>query len=39
MAAACPFCITCLEDSLKTHPSENLVVRDIAEIAAQALVI
>jgi Fe-S oxidoreductase len=39
LAAACPFCITCLEDSLKAHPAENLVVRDIAEIAAKSLVL
>jgi Fe-S oxidoreductase len=38
LATACPFCITCLEDSLKVLKTENLVVRDIAEIAAQALV-
>ena len=39
LVAACPFCITCLEDSLKMHTTENLVVRDIAEIAAQALIL
>jgi Fe-S oxidoreductase len=38
LAAACPFCVTCLEDSLKMHNANNLVVRDIAEIAARALV-
>jgi Fe-S oxidoreductase len=38
LAAACPFCITCLEDSLKMHNTGDLVVRDIAEIAAQALI-
>lgn len=37
MATACPFCLTCLEDSLKVLKVENLVVRDIAELAAEAL--
>lgn len=37
LAAACPFCVTCLEDSLKVGKSGKLEVRDIAEIAANAL--
>ena len=37
LATACPFCVTCLEDSLKSQPSKHLQVLDIAEIAAQAV--
>lgn len=37
LATACPFCLTCLEDSLKVLKAEHLVVRDIAELAAEAL--
>ena len=37
LATACPFCIACLEDSLKAHKIRNLVVMDVAEIAALAL--
>lgn len=37
LAAACPFCVACLEDSLKVRKTENFEVRDIAEIAARAL--
>ena len=37
LATACPFCVTCLEDSLKSRPSNHMQVLDIAEIAAQAL--
>jgi Fe-S oxidoreductase len=37
LATACPFCVTCLEDSLKSQPSNQMQVLDIAEIAAQAV--
>jgi Fe-S oxidoreductase len=37
LATACPFCVTCLEDSIKSQPSNHMQVLDIAEIAAQAL--
>ena len=36
MATACPYCITCLDDSVKTA-RVNLGVLDLAEIAAMAL--
>ena len=34
LATACPFCIVCLEDSLKSQGIQGLIVMDIAEIAA-----
>jgi Fe-S oxidoreductase len=37
LATACPFCVTCLEDSLKSQPANQMQVLDIAEIAALAL--
>ena len=37
LATACPFCVACLEDSLKLHKTESFEVRDIAEIAVRAL--
>ncbi|MGE5341369.1 MAG: heterodisulfide reductase-related iron-sulfur binding cluster [Candidatus Omnitrophota bacterium] len=38
IATACPFCLTMLEDGLKTlEKEENCTVRDIAEIIAQRL--
>lgn len=37
LATACPFCIVCLEDSLKAQKIADLVVLDIAEIAALGL--
>lgn len=37
LATACPFCVTCLEDSLKVRKAGKLEVWDIAEIAANAL--
>ncbi len=37
MATACPYCITCLEDSVKTT-RVDLDVLDLAEIAVRALV-
>ena len=37
LATACPFCVTCLEDSLKSQPSNQIQVLDIAELAAQAV--
>lgn len=37
IATACPFCIACLEDSIKALNLEGLEVMDVAEIAARAL--
>lgn len=37
LVTACPFCITCLEDSLKASATPDMAVMDIAEIAALAL--
>jgi Fe-S oxidoreductase len=37
VATACPFCIACLEDSLKGHPQNNMIVRDIVELIADAI--
>jgi Fe-S oxidoreductase len=37
LATACPYCISCLEDSLKARGVNSLVVMDLAEIAASAL--
>ena len=37
LATACPFCVTCLDDSLKSQPASRMEVLDIAEIAARAL--
>jgi len=37
LATACPFCVTCLEDSLKSQPSIRMQVLDVVEIAARAL--
>jgi Fe-S oxidoreductase len=37
IATACPFCIACLEDSIKAGGIQGLVVMDVAEIAALAL--
>ncbi|MBN1148298.1 MAG: (Fe-S)-binding protein [Anaerolineales bacterium] len=37
LAAACPFCVACLEDSLKASGARGLRVLDVAEIAASAL--
>jgi Fe-S oxidoreductase len=36
IATACPFCLTCLEDSVKGDRTINMSVKDIAEIAALA---
>jgi Fe-S oxidoreductase len=33
LATACPFCIACLEDSLKAQKISDVVVMDVAEIA------
>jgi len=38
LATACPFCIACLEDSLKGLKERELTVMDVAEIAALSLV-
>lgn len=37
IATACPFCVSCLEDSLKSQKLQALKVMDVAEIVAQAL--
>jgi Fe-S oxidoreductase len=37
LATACPYCVTCLEDSIKSLKITNLTVLDVAEIAARAL--
>jgi Fe-S oxidoreductase len=37
IVTACPFCIACLEDSLKALHIKDLEVLDVAEFAAQAL--
>jgi Fe-S oxidoreductase len=37
IATACPFCIACLEDSIKAQKIEHLEVLDIAEIAIKAV--
>jgi Fe-S oxidoreductase len=37
LATACPFCVTCLDDSLKSQPANQMQVLDVAEIAALAL--
>jgi heterodisulfide reductase subunit D len=37
VAVACPFCMIMLEDARGALGAENLVVRDVAEIIADAL--
>ncbi len=37
IATACPFCVSCLEDSLKGQRLKDLRVMDVAEIAAHSL--
>ncbi|OQA44591.1 MAG: succinate dehydrogenase/fumarate reductase iron-sulfur subunit [Chloroflexi bacterium ADurb.Bin325] len=37
-AAACPFCLTMLEDARGALGADDLVIRDVAEIVADALV-
>jgi len=38
LAVSCPFCILMLEDAAKTlNKEESLVIKDIAEIAAEGL--
>lgn len=37
LATACPFCLVCLEDSAKQAHGTEVQVRDIVEIAAQAI--
>jgi Fe-S oxidoreductase len=37
LATACPFCVTCIEDSLKARKSAPLEVLDIAELAVRVL--
>lgn len=37
LATACPFCVTCLEDSIKSQTSNHLQVLDIAELLASVI--
>ena len=37
LATSCPFCLTCFEDSVKSVKDVDLVVSDVAELAAMAL--
>jgi Fe-S oxidoreductase len=37
LATACPYCIACLEDSLKARGLEDLRVMDVAEIVAKSV--
>ena len=37
LATSCPYCIACLEDSVKAQGIKDLLVMDVAEIAALAL--
>jgi Fe-S oxidoreductase len=37
LATACPFCIVCLEDSVKSLETQDLKIMDIVEIASMAL--
>jgi Fe-S oxidoreductase len=37
IATACPFCITCFEDSIKAEKIQDLQVMDIAELAARSI--
>jgi Fe-S oxidoreductase len=37
LATACPFCVACLEDSLNALPGNNMVVRDLVELIAEAI--
>ena len=37
LVTACPFCLVCLEDSVKSTPDKKLSVLDVAEFAAAAL--
>ncbi len=37
LATSCPYCIACLEDSVKARVIKDLVVMDVAEIAALAI--
>jgi Fe-S oxidoreductase len=37
LATACPYCMACLEDSIKAQKIEDLAVMDIAEIAVRAI--
>ncbi len=38
VGVACPFCMVMLEDAKGAKGAEDLVVRDVAEIVADALV-
>ncbi len=37
LVTACPFCLTCLEDSAKLNKAISLQVLDLAELCVQAL--
>jgi Fe-S oxidoreductase len=38
LITACPFCLACLEDSVKSQNRQDLQVLDLAELVAQAVV-
>ena len=37
LATSCPFCVACLEDSIKSQRIKKLAVMDLAEIVALAI--
>lgn len=37
LATACPFCISCFEDSIKAEGIQGLEILDIAELAARSI--
>lgn len=37
-AAACPFCLTMLQDGLKDKQREDIQAKDIAQIVAEAMI-
>jgi Fe-S oxidoreductase len=37
-AASCPFCLTMLRDGLKDKQREDIQVKDIAQIVAEAMI-
>jgi Fe-S oxidoreductase len=37
IATACPYCVACLEDSLKGRAQNDMIVRDIVELIAEAI--
>jgi len=39
VGVACPFCMVMLEDAKGAKGAEDLVIRDVAEIVAEALIV